>query len=142
MTYHAEVVPLDDYVKGVLPNEWFRYWEQEALRAGAIAVKNYGVSIYNSQGFVWDCTWNQVYDPADRTPETDKAVEDTWDLWLVDSDYQLVRTYFNSDKWGCATQGENCLSQLESQRLARQGYLLRFIILTNYEGTLISLYNE
>lgn len=140
-TYHLEEIDFKDYVKGVLPNEWLPHWEQESLRAGAIVVKNYAASMYNARGYVWDCTWNQVYDPTRRTEQTDKAVDDTWATWLW-HDGDLARTYFNANKAGCATQDpDNCISQYETQRLARQGYFLRFIILRNYEGILITLYN-
>ncbi len=138
MTYHVEVVPFKDYVKGVLPNEWFRTWEEEALKAGAVAVKMYGWSINNSQGFLWDCTWNQVYDPLDRTPETDQAVDDTWDWWLLNKRLKPMRTYFNADKFGCATQGPNCMSQIGSQYLATEYDLTwKEILNSYYDGFLI-----
>jgi len=139
MTYHTEVVPLDDYVKGVLPNEWLRHWEPEALKAGAIAVKQFAVTTYNRKGYLWDCNYDQVYNPSKRTPETDKAVDDTWNIWLLNNG--IVPTFYDDYPDACASRGYECMSQYESQRLARQGYLLRFIILKNYKGTLIWLYN-
>ncbi len=40
----GKVVSVDfkQYVKHVLPNEWFASWPQESLRAGAMAAKGYG----------------------------------------------------------------------------------------------------
>ena len=132
MSYYTETVDLKEYVKGVLPNEWLPKWDLEALRAGAVAVKQFGVVDYRESGYVWDCTWDQVYDPSRRTPQTDQAVEDTWDIWMLDDDYKLVKTYYNADKWGCAEQSGECMSQWGSQKLARQGLLSRDILLRFY----------
>jgi peptidoglycan hydrolase-like amidase len=137
--YTVVYVYYKDYVKGVLPNEWLPSWDQEALRAGAIAVKQFGVLDYLDSGYVWDCNWDQVYDPSRRTEATDRAVEDTWDTWLIDEG-GLVNTIYNADKAGCYDRGE-CLPQWESQRLARQGWLARDILGKYYSFNLLRLEN-
>ena len=134
MHYRTETIDFKEYVQGVLPNEWLPKWDQEALRAGAIAVKQFGLVDYRQSGYVWDCNWDQVYDPTRRTPQTDKAVDDTWNWWLWNGG--IVKTYYNADKYGCAAQSGDCMSQYKSQRLARQGYLARHILLKYYEGNL------
>ena len=142
MYYKTEQIDFKEYVKGVLPNEWLPRWDDEALKAGAIAVKQYAVNMYNSQGYVWDCTWNQVYDPTRRTEQTDRAVEDTWDRWLLGLPYELViKTYYNANKWGCYTQGPNCMSQEGSQELAEQGYTFEEILFNYYGRNLIYWWN-
>ena len=153
MVYTTETIPLKEYVKGVLPNEWLATWNDEALRAGALAVKNYGVSIYNSQGYIWDCNFNQVYDPDKRTPETDKAVDDTWNWWLVNPQYiiayadkpainhneLLVRTYYDDYKAACYSRGHECMSQYQSQTDAVNGQSWQTIVMKYYTGELLVL---
>jgi SpoIID/LytB domain protein len=136
---YYEVVEMDFkyYVKGVLPNEWVRFWPEESLKAGAIAAKMYAMSVYNSQGYVWDCTWSQVFNPLKRTPETDKAVDDTWE-WIL-TDGGIIRTYYNADMWGCATQGDNCMGQWESRQDALNGMMFDDILLKYYDGFLIKV---
>ena len=68
---------LEEYVKGVLPNEVPHSWPTETLKAQAVAARTYGVATYLARGFVWDGTWSQVYDPTKRTATTDAAVEAT-----------------------------------------------------------------
>ena len=74
MEWQAETVDFKEYVKGVLPNEWYPTWDEELLKVGAVAVKNYGASVYKSQGFVWDCNWNQIYRPSWRSEATDSSL--------------------------------------------------------------------
>ncbi len=153
MTYHTETIELKEYVRGVLPSEWLPSWDDEALKAGALAVKNFAVSRHNAKGYLWDCTFDAVHDPRKRTEQTDQAVDDTWDWWLVNETFLsynghyadsmgnqlLVRTYFNADSIGCATQGDNCMSQYGSQKYALEGFEWKEILLKYYEGVLVEL---
>jgi len=82
------------YVKSVLPNEWISSSGlPESLRAGAVAVKNFGWyqgNVANGQpaqggftnGHCWDVDDGQtyqVYNPSVRTGYTDNAVAWIWD---------------------------------------------------------------
>ena len=111
MSYHVEQIPLDEYVKGVLPNEWGLNWHMDSLYAGAVAVKQYAVAQMNGKGYVWDCNYDQVYRPSWRTERTDQAVDDTWDWWIWDDG--LSQTYYDSWQYGCLSRHQytNCLSQ-------------------------------
>jgi len=77
----VDVLPLEKYVKGVLPHEWITSWGGESLRAGAIAIRTYGAA-WIAKGGKYDCadlcdtTYSQVY-KDDTLPETDQAVDDT-----------------------------------------------------------------
>lgn len=85
-------VPLGDYVKAVVPNEWPGDSGPQALRAGAVAARTY---IGNSENWwaladdgdpkVWDSAQAQVYNPDTprRTAETDEAVDDTSDIYAI-----------------------------------------------------------
>ena len=75
LRYTTQQIDFKEYVKGVLPNEWGMTWNEESLKAGAVAVKMYAWTMYWGRGYVWDCTWSQVYDPEIKYKRTDKAVD-------------------------------------------------------------------
>ncbi len=70
-------VPLEDYVKGVLPNEVFPSWPASTLQAQAVASRTYGVASFLANGYVYPDTRSQVYDPSNRSATTDAAVDAT-----------------------------------------------------------------
>jgi hypothetical protein len=77
----VDVIPLEKYVRGVLPHEWIRSWHTESLRAGAIAIRTYAASWVANGGKytcadVDDTTASQVYRDEFFTV-TDNAVEAT-----------------------------------------------------------------
>ena len=82
--YQIHVVAFKDYVKQVLPSEWYASWEMAALQAGAMAVRNYGWYWVNNssaggQCYDVDSTSNyQVWNPYYTHTRTDEAVESIW----------------------------------------------------------------
>jgi len=74
---------LDRYIKGVLPNEVYPSWENEALKAAAVATRTYTLKSirgkHSSHGFdVCTTTCCQVYAGLTKTADsTDRAVEET-----------------------------------------------------------------
>ena len=145
--YRTEYINFKEYVKGVLPNEWLPTWSDESLKVGAIAVKQFGLVDYLQSGFVWSNTCDQVYDPSKRTPQTDKAVDDTWDMWLVTLKPQgsgwwlgFEKTFFNATYGGCYYQDEeNCLGQWEANELIEEGQGFEEVLLKFYGGTLVDI---
>ncbi|HET9492930.1 MAG TPA: SpoIID/LytB domain-containing protein [Chloroflexia bacterium] len=86
----VEVVPFREYVKHVLPNEWVPTWAPHALRAGAMAVKEYawywvarGGKQVGLGADVKDNTDDQVYDPNVSYASTDAAVDLTWEYAMT-----------------------------------------------------------
>ena len=144
MKYQTQTIDFKEYVKGTLPNEWHPTWHEESLKAGALAVKMYAWSMYESQGYVWDCNWNQVYDPAKRTAMTDKAVDDTWDWTLLEygnpysNKAEIVRTYYDDYPAACYSRGHECMSQWQTQTDAVIGHKWQNIVMKNYEGELVN----
>lgn len=141
MRYHTERIDFKEYVKGVLPNEWGHHWPEESLKAGAIAVKMYAWSKYETAGFVWDCTWDQVYNPELRYDSIDQAVEDTWDwIFITPNPGKPIRTYYNAWIGGCQERSEeNCMGQWNSKEDAENGMAWEEIINKYYEkGVLVS----
>ena len=99
-------VPLEDYLKGVVPSEMPSKWNTEALRAQAIAARSYAVATktagkHASKGFdVVDTTADQAYGGASAEKETtSKAVEDTKGIVLV-QDKKVLPTYYHASSGG------------------------------------------
>ena len=80
-TGQVQVIPFNDYVRNVLPNEWpSSYgWPSEAYKAGAESVKMYAWwKIANRSGYSYDVRddiGDQVYQPNSASANTDAAVQ-------------------------------------------------------------------
>lgn len=124
-----------EYVKGVLPAEWGATWNEESLKAGAIAVKMFAISMVERRGYVYDCNWSQVYYPKWRTEATDKAVDDTWNYILLRDD-KVFTTYYDNYLRVCILRGAygECMGQWNSKRDAEEGM--------NFEEILYKYYND
>jgi len=142
MPYRIVEVAFKDYVKGVLANEWGHSWHEESIRAGAVAVKMYALNAINTggkwggyeSGIVYDCDWDMVYNPNITRDSTDKAVDDTWDYYVVDSEGELAKPHFLA-WWGACINwlgaSGNCIGQWDSKNDAENGMLWQDI-LTKY----------
>jgi stage II sporulation protein D len=76
----VNAVAVDQYVKGVIPNESPASWPQAALRAQAVAARSYALSVQvDGHGFdLYDDTSSQVYRGFDsETAATDEAANAT-----------------------------------------------------------------
>lgn len=163
--YVLEDVAFKDYVKGVLANEWGMDWDEESIKAGAVAVKMYALytvdhagewnpyqilfkgvwqpSRYLERGkwvdaHVYDCDWDMVYNPEIRSDLVDQAVEETWDYILVDSEGDIIQTFFNAWMGGCEEQEvENCMGQWNSLEDAENGMTWKEILNKYYNANLI-----
>ncbi len=99
------VVPLDEYLKGVLPNEVYSSWESEALKAAAVATRTYTLKSmsgkHSSYGFdlctTTDC---QVYAGVTKVADsTNKAIDDTKGQVLMYND-ALAETVYHAISGG------------------------------------------
>jgi peptidoglycan hydrolase-like amidase len=83
---------LETYVKAGLDDEWIAGWKPEALKAGAIAYRSYGVYfVYHpasSSYDICDTTFCQMHDPTDTQTSTDSATDATTGAILTDSTKQ------------------------------------------------------
>ena len=100
-------LPLEDYLKGVVPSEMPSRWNTEALRAQAIAARSFAVATRNSgkhasQGFdLVDSTADQAYGGASaEKASTSKAVEDTKGIVLVQDKRGVLPTYYHASSGG------------------------------------------
>ncbi len=99
-------VPLEDYLKGVVPSEMPSRWNEEALKAQAIAARSYAVATktagkHASKGFdLVDTTADQAYGGATAEKKsTSKAVDDTKGIVLVQN-MKVIPTYYHASSGG------------------------------------------
>ena len=84
-----DVIPFEDYVKGVLPHEWITSWPDASLRAGALAIRTYSWRWINAGGKYTcadldDTTRSQVYGSG-RVARASAAVDATRGQGIVRS---------------------------------------------------------
>jgi peptidoglycan hydrolase-like amidase len=131
----VEVLPFQDYVRNVLPNEWIASWPAASLDAGAIAAKQFAwytafvEGKWSGQGYRFDLldnTCDQVYRPGRATEATDAAVMRTW-LASLTRDGRLFPTYYRAYERQCPFV-PGCMGQHESARMAEQGWSAQQIL--------------
>ena len=114
-------LPLEDYLKGVVPAEMPSKWNFEALKAQAIAARSYAVATKNagkhaSKGFdLVDTTADQVYGGASiEKDSTNKAVDDTKGIVLVQDKRGVLPTYYHASSGGQTKVWDSGSSFLQS----------------------------
>lgn len=93
----VDVIPLEKYVKGVLPHEWIRSWHTESLKAGAIAIRTYAASWIRNGGKYTcadldDTTASQVY-KDEFFAVTNSAVDATANTFVMKNGLPVVAEY-------------------------------------------------
>jgi len=81
------VMDLDEYVRHVVPHEWYASWHEESLRSGAVAARSYAAWWVEAGGKydcadVCDTSYTQSYGESTDS-RTDAAVEATADTFIV-----------------------------------------------------------
>ncbi len=108
-------VPLEAYLRGVVPRESPASWADlgdgagaAALRAQAVAARSYArAEDRYAYADSCDTTACQVYGgAADEDPRTDRAVEDTAGQVRLSGDGSVARTEFSSSSGGWTAGGE------------------------------------
>lgn len=95
-------VGIEDYVKGVVPNEVPASWHRQALRAQAVAARSYALATgVDGDGFdLYDDVRSQVYGgKSSETAPTNRAVEAT-SREVVTYRGEVAVTYFSSTSGG------------------------------------------
>jgi stage II sporulation protein D len=102
-------LPIDDYVRGVVPGEMPASWAPEALRAQAVAARSYALATAKTGGTFdqYPDTRSQVYrGKTAETPRSNQAVTDTA-RQIVTYDGAPAVTYFFSTSGGTTENVEN-----------------------------------
>lgn len=105
-------VPIEEYLYGVLPNEMSPSWPMEALKAQAVAARNYARASKNSPKFAQygfdldDTTASQVYLGINvEHPRSTEAVNATRGLQLFAGN-QLATLYYHANSGGYTAGSE------------------------------------
>jgi len=89
-------LPVDDYLRGVLPAEMPGRFGLEALKAQAVAARSYALGEVGRQGWLYASTRSQVYGGADaETWLTSRAVDETAGQILA-HDGKVIAAWFHS----------------------------------------------
>lgn len=127
-------------------------WKSDALKASAMAIKNYGIQRTHKQKHpgegcdVYDTQADQVYNPdKTRLTECDTAVDDIYNYFMYDSDTKLFPGFHvaNVKVSKYASKNGGILSQEGSRDLAKNGSTWKDILHNYYDkvsGT--SYYNS
>lgn len=104
-----ETMPVETYLKGVLPMEMPSSWHIEALKAQAVAARSYALANrgkYEADGYdVCNTTHCQVYDASSATAATNAAVEATRGV-VMTYDGRIMEGIFHSDSGGMTEDSE------------------------------------
>ena len=108
-------VSVEDYIKGVVPNEMSSSWPIEALKAQAVCARTYAYSSlgrHSAAGFDLCTTEHcQVYRGRERANNrTDQAVDETEGM-LVTYDGELTQTFYAASNGGASESAENVWTQ-------------------------------
>ncbi|MCW2973937.1 MAG: SpoIID/LytB protein [Thermoleophilia bacterium] len=110
----TNTVALESYLRGVVSREMSASWEQQALRAQAIAARSYalyGINPASTRYFdLYSTTMSQVYGGASaEMPQTDEAVASTADqvVRVGDANGKLAQTFFYSTSGGRSANNED-----------------------------------
>ena len=109
--YAINSVPLEDYLRGVVPNEMPADWPEEALRAQAVAARSYALATADGGGLwdQYDDTRSQVYGGiSSEEPSTNRAVEATAGK-IVRHNGKVATTFFFSTSGGRTENIENSI---------------------------------
>ena len=98
----VNALPLERYLRGVVPWEMPWYWERAALRAQAVAARSYALAV-GRQGLIYDVvstTADQVYGGIEAEhPSTNRAIGATTGL-VVTWKGEPALTYYSSTSGG------------------------------------------
>jgi len=105
-TGHAvDYVPMEQYLRGVVPRESGSSFPMDALRAQAVAARSYAYGAAANSAILWCTTMSQVYNGADdgtnthESSRTDAAITDTANQ-VVTYGNTVVQAFFFSSSGG------------------------------------------
>ncbi|MBR2742228.1 MAG: SpoIID/LytB domain-containing protein [Clostridia bacterium] len=105
------MVSVQDYLKGVVPYEMSNGWPVEALKAQAVAARNYlyqNINKHKSEGFmVCDGTHCQVYGGTAKAGANSDAAVDQTDSMVLTYGGKLAELYYHASSGGYTENAEN-----------------------------------
>ncbi|MEN3780823.1 SpoIID/LytB domain-containing protein [Priestia megaterium] len=101
-------VPMEDYLKGVIPKEVYTSWHADALKSQAVAARTYALS-YASK-IIDDTTSFQVYGGYEWYNSTNSAVDETFGK-VLKYNGALINAVFSSSNGGIIESDYNAWQQ-------------------------------
>jgi hypothetical protein len=149
----VDTIDFKEYVKNVLPNEWISSWHPEALKAGAIAAKNYGwrkmnvgarhylKNMHNLDKYpdIVDNTCDQRYIANTKRASTNAAVDAIWDYRITRNGNLLNNFYLATEAQCLNSPYQPCMPQWGTQYRALEGKTWQQIVEQYYAPVAISL---
>ena len=134
------VVPMEDYVKGVLPYEMSADWPLEALKAQAVCARTYALlpsRHSGGEGFdVCNTTCCQVYRGVDQASAlSDRAVEETAGVTAMYGG-TYAETYYCSANGGASESSENVWSNPQPYLVGKEDPYERLTGIPDYSYTI------
>lgn len=115
----VNILPIQDYLKAVVPNELPARFGLEAIRAQAVAARNYALrprEKFWPQFDICDSQYCQVYFGAQTEhPDTSRALEETRGLVALYAGEPILALY-SSSHGGVSEQYENAFSDAHTDR--------------------------
>jgi stage II sporulation protein D len=104
-----DAVAVDQYVKGVVPNESPPSWPQAALRAQAIAARSFALTVnVGGNGFgLYDDTRSQVYEGISSETDATNTAADATRGQVVTYGGEIAETYFSACSGGHTESVQN-----------------------------------
>ncbi|HEY3363851.1 MAG TPA: SpoIID/LytB domain-containing protein [Symbiobacteriaceae bacterium] len=141
---YVKTVSFDDYTRNSLPNEWVPSWNQEALQAGAMAIKMFAwyhtLNPTRLDGWEFDVdnTTNfQTYREGNRFAETDQALARIRNLAYALPDGTIVELNYRAGYEGEPNwpyRNANMMAQWGTQYWGEKGYNMVKILQWFYMG--------
>ncbi|MFB4165199.1 SpoIID/LytB domain-containing protein [Alteribacillus sp. JSM 102045] len=101
------VLDMEDYLKGVVPREMSASWPAEALKAQAVAARNYAKVNMDTNDFLYDTTTHQIYHGrSGEDSRSNEAIRNTEGLYAVHNG-SLIYAYFHASSGGYTDNSEN-----------------------------------
>lgn len=119
-------LPLEEYLRFVVPSEMPSSFELEALKAQAVCARSYAYSHMQTitydkyEAHMNDSVSYQVYNNIATNERTDRAIEETWGEKLG-MDGKVITTYFFSTSSGNTTDVQAWGTQLSEKNQYLQG---------------------
>lgn len=112
------VIPLEDYVVGVLASEMPLAWPLETLKAQAVAARSYARAVmeerkdkaYHLESSIMDQVFRHVLHEDENDPLIKKAVQavrETQGQKLFAANHKVLKAFFHSDCGGTTTTAKN-----------------------------------
>ncbi len=124
----VNTLPLETYLKGVVPHEMPVGFGKTALQAQAITARSYAYNQILANSYcgygahLTDTVASQVYLGTDTDPLSDEAVEDTTGVCLTENG-DVVTTYFYGTSCGYGSNAQDVWSEDGTFSKVQQNYL-------------------